>query len=268
MTAATKGLQLHGPWATSVLLPRGTRLRLGRHASNDVVVEHPSVSRFHAVLDWTAESPTVMDLGSANGTKVDGRAVPRDAAVALAPGCALRLGDVQLALHEAPASGATPSPTSRIGGPLKDGADLRRVLLTLEAARRSGELSVSLAGELEARLGLAEGRIVAASVGGAPEQDASGPRGADHESPAGASSPSARPASVLRRTHDTQQAATGLDAVERLLDAVPRAFRFAPDAEVARQPLRIVVSEYLARRDEDETPSLRATERRRRVDVD
>ncbi len=48
---------------------------LGRDRGCDVVVDHPSVSRFHAELrvdDWMV---TVHDLGSKNGTFVDGSRV-------------------------------------------------------------------------------------------------------------------------------------------------------------------------------------------------
>jgi hypothetical protein len=41
---------------------------IGREAGNDVVVNHPEVSRLHASLTWDGRQHIIQDLGSANGT--------------------------------------------------------------------------------------------------------------------------------------------------------------------------------------------------------
>jgi pSer/pThr/pTyr-binding forkhead associated (FHA) protein len=58
-------------------LERGGELRIGRHPTNDLVVAEPHVSRLHALLRWPgrAPAPVLEDLGSANGTLLDGRRV-------------------------------------------------------------------------------------------------------------------------------------------------------------------------------------------------
>jgi len=49
------------------------RLTIGRHPDNDVVVDDPSVSLFHAEIVVTPEGARARDLGSHNGTRIDGR---------------------------------------------------------------------------------------------------------------------------------------------------------------------------------------------------
>src|SRR5215470_16710534 len=55
-----------------VHLSTGERMLVGTHASCDVVLRDPSVSRFHCEIELGGRSVTVRDLGSANGTLVDG----------------------------------------------------------------------------------------------------------------------------------------------------------------------------------------------------
>ena len=56
----------------------GQTARVGRHASNDWVVAHGSISRFHIRLEWGKDEPwpRVVDLNSANGTFVKGVRLP------------------------------------------------------------------------------------------------------------------------------------------------------------------------------------------------
>src|SRR4026208_805455 len=51
------------------------RIVIGTHASADVVLSDPSVSRFHLEVRATTGSVVLRDLGSTNGTRVDGVAV-------------------------------------------------------------------------------------------------------------------------------------------------------------------------------------------------
>lgn len=60
----------------------GPRLRIGRDAGNDLVLEDPNVSRFHAEVVVRDDVPEVRDLGSRNGTRVNGRPVARAPLVA------------------------------------------------------------------------------------------------------------------------------------------------------------------------------------------
>ena len=45
---------------------------IGRAPSNQIVIEHPTVSAHHAVLLRTGASYSLKDLNSANGTQVNG----------------------------------------------------------------------------------------------------------------------------------------------------------------------------------------------------
>jgi hypothetical protein len=65
---------------------------LGRHRRCDVQVDDPQVSGEHACLDWTGDCWELRDLGSRNGTFVDGlRLGPRDR-VGLQEGAVFSLG--------------------------------------------------------------------------------------------------------------------------------------------------------------------------------
>ena len=60
----------------------GEVLRIGRDAHNDVILDNPNVSRFHAELRKDADGIELIDLGSRNGTRLDGRLVDRGRVVA------------------------------------------------------------------------------------------------------------------------------------------------------------------------------------------
>jgi len=72
---------------------------VGREAV-DVVLMDPTVSRRHAVVRVQGDRVTVTDLGSTNGTLVDGAPAPRDEATEVASGASLRFGNATLVLAE------------------------------------------------------------------------------------------------------------------------------------------------------------------------
>ena len=78
----------------SVISFTGDRLTIGRDASNDVVLDDPNVSRFHAEVVRDGDVVEVRDLGSRNGTRVDGRADA--AAPALRAGSEIGIGPYRL----------------------------------------------------------------------------------------------------------------------------------------------------------------------------
>lgn len=73
-------------------LPPGIT-KLGRRRDNDVVMDHPSVSRHHAQLDWPEGEglPLISDLDSTNNTYINGRRVVKQAEVNL--GDQIRIGN-------------------------------------------------------------------------------------------------------------------------------------------------------------------------------
>jgi len=85
-------------------------LRIGRALDNDLVIADSRVSRYHAQIVRDVHGPLVRDLGSTNGTAVDGRVVGEDR---LANGDRLSLGGYQIEVHVGPAPGARPGPDWR-----------------------------------------------------------------------------------------------------------------------------------------------------------
>jgi two-component system response regulator AtoC len=69
------------------------RFTIGRASSGNVVIEHASVSRAHAEIVVTAERAIVRDLGSRNGTSVNGQKVGDDG-VELCDGDEVTFGEV------------------------------------------------------------------------------------------------------------------------------------------------------------------------------
>lgn len=65
---------------------------VGRNESSDLIVSNPLVSRRHCQISWDGVYCTVEDLGSTNGTFVNGQQLA--AAYALRPGDRLQVADV------------------------------------------------------------------------------------------------------------------------------------------------------------------------------
>lgn len=65
------------PGHRAIPFRRGQQLKIGRHRTNDIVVNDGTVSRFHATLVWQdhEDRPYIEDHNSANGTEVDGEPV-------------------------------------------------------------------------------------------------------------------------------------------------------------------------------------------------
>jgi ABC-type multidrug transport system ATPase subunit len=71
----------------------GERLSIGRDPANDVVLADPNVSRFHAELVRDGDAVELIDLGSRNGTRLDGQPV---VAHRLATGTEIGIGPYRL----------------------------------------------------------------------------------------------------------------------------------------------------------------------------
>lgn len=147
-------------------LVQGGRLRVGRDAPADVVVADPSISKEHATFHFDGERVYVEDLGSTNGTTVDGAPVPSRGRAELTADGEARLGLMRVSLYQrpnpAPVDDALEDLLSQIDTELArcrysgrtatvallDGADpvaLRRSLRAFEvSAVHSGELSILL----------------------------------------------------------------------------------------------------------------------------
>jgi hypothetical protein len=81
---------------------------LGRDPNCTIRIDSPYVSRQHARIEMRADGPVFVDLGSRNGSQIDGRRV--QGMVPLAPGSVIRIADVTIrCLAEGPAE-----PTTRV----------------------------------------------------------------------------------------------------------------------------------------------------------
>jgi two-component system, NtrC family, response regulator GlrR len=61
-----------GPASGKSAESSGDRMAIGSHPSNDFVLDDPAVSRFHSEITVGARGPWLADLGSSNGTLLDG----------------------------------------------------------------------------------------------------------------------------------------------------------------------------------------------------
>ncbi|MEU6847770.1 FHA domain-containing protein [Streptomyces sp. NPDC046716] len=126
--------QLHvvaGPDAGGVHLLHGGQIRIGRSADADVCLDDPDVSRLHCAVTLTPDGRvTVADLGSTNGTTLEGRPLD-ERPVRLSPGTLLRLGESALRVTAAGGTARTaPLPTA------PDGEGQVRVALGTADTRR------------------------------------------------------------------------------------------------------------------------------------
>ncbi len=66
---------------------------IGRGRSADMVIAEATISRAHAAIGYDKDGFFMQDLGSTNGTRVNGK---REARIALSDGDELRLGKLRL----------------------------------------------------------------------------------------------------------------------------------------------------------------------------
>jgi len=122
----------------------GDRCTIGSHPSNDFVIDAPTVSRFHCEVRLEEGGARLVDLGSRNGTTLDGVRV-NDAW--LRDGSELRLGRV--AVRARLGVDTTPlrlSPSSRFGGLVGASTAMRAAYAVLERAAR-GDSTLLIEGE-------------------------------------------------------------------------------------------------------------------------
>ena len=92
------------------------RTTIGRDPSNDLVLEDPSVSGFHAVVLNDRGAVSVVDLGSTNGTAMNGKRLRER--TALKPWCRLQMGGVKLVVADTESREPTRvQPVVSAGGP-------------------------------------------------------------------------------------------------------------------------------------------------------
>ncbi|HEY1956655.1 MAG TPA: sigma 54-interacting transcriptional regulator [Polyangiaceae bacterium] len=152
-TRAAAGLALAGGSLTLVVLSgakKGTIVRLGDQArvgkadDNDLVLPDDTVSRHHCELVREGDAVRVRDLGSTNGTRVDGTRVT-DAL--LSPGAVLKVGEVEVGLRPgAQKTEVLPSDETSFGPALGQSLAMRTIFGVLERIAPT-EATVLLEGE-------------------------------------------------------------------------------------------------------------------------
>jgi adenylate cyclase len=132
-------------------LPPGRSVIVGRGVGSDIAVYDPTISRRHAELIASDDAVTVKDLGSSNGTYVNGR---RITSARLSANDAITFGKVGFQLEAVPAAPERPSPPAVAGantivrevaaaGPPPDDASARKLSLLLSVAQKlSGEFNL------------------------------------------------------------------------------------------------------------------------------
>jgi transcriptional regulator with GAF, ATPase, and Fis domain len=76
--------------------PVGARMTIGKALDNDLVLGDDTVSRHHCELVRTGDGIQVKDLGSTNGTKIDGTRVHE---ATIASGSVLKVGEIEIAFR-------------------------------------------------------------------------------------------------------------------------------------------------------------------------
>ncbi|MDQ3266898.1 MAG: sigma 54-interacting transcriptional regulator [Myxococcota bacterium] len=132
--------------------PLSAELKIGKAPDNDVVLDHPTVSRNHLVVRRQGDRFLVQDLESTNGTLVDGAQI-REAY--LKPGSLLEVGDVQLRFQpEVAAVVVEPAQSHRLGDLWGKSLPMRQIFAVLERIAKT-ESTVLLFGETGAGKGAA-----------------------------------------------------------------------------------------------------------------
>ncbi|MFD2366993.1 FHA domain-containing protein [Pseudoduganella sp. GCM10020061] len=98
------------------------RMTIGRHPHNDIVLSHPTVSSRHASITLLGDHALLEDLGSTNGTFVNGKRIERhklsDRGHAILAACHLDF----VAGLTAPAAAAHPAPAAAPAAPVPPAA--------------------------------------------------------------------------------------------------------------------------------------------------
>ena len=83
-----------GPGEDSIHPLTKVQVRIGAYDNNDVILNYPSVSRFHAQVHFTSNGAQLEDLGSKNGTFINQQRIYSRGSIRA--GDQIRFGEVEL----------------------------------------------------------------------------------------------------------------------------------------------------------------------------
>jgi predicted component of type VI protein secretion system len=88
---------------------------IGRQVGNDIVLADSQISRRHIQISSQNGALTVMDLGSANGSFINGQPLPPNVPVPFRVGDSLKVGDTVLGIRQSAPAYAPPPDMSNYG---------------------------------------------------------------------------------------------------------------------------------------------------------
>jgi DNA-binding NtrC family response regulator len=135
---------VEGPLVGKSWTSSGDRCSVGSHDSNDLVIDDKSVSRFHCEVGVGAKGCRLRDLGSLNGTIVDG--VQVDSAY-LRQGSLIRIGRTVLRLSLTSSSNWVPVPERSEFGSLVGASVVMREALGMLARAAESDATILIVGE-------------------------------------------------------------------------------------------------------------------------
>jgi len=130
----------HG--ADAVVELQGGTLRAGRATSNQLRLDDPAASREHFELEQSERGWVIRDLGSRNGTVVNG--VPLSAELALLPGDEITVGRLRLILGESEALRERPLRAGDPGTVMFEAPQLSRYCLEEASSGKNQEAAHNL----------------------------------------------------------------------------------------------------------------------------
>jgi len=122
---------LDGDVIASLALEREV-VKIGKLASSHLCLDHPSVSRMHAVIETTVEGSTIIDLGSTSGVSINGERINK---ATIADGDEIRVGEVLVRVSSGPGAPVVSKPAPPPGPPAGAILDLRNGTCPLCRAR-------------------------------------------------------------------------------------------------------------------------------------
>ena len=112
-------LNISGPEVSQIFeLPPGKTV-IGRQAGIDIRLNNPMISRRHVEVECTEKDCHITDLGSANGSVVNGERLEANSPRALAVGEVIELGPFRLAYEQVVLAAPKPKPAKKKAAPAK-----------------------------------------------------------------------------------------------------------------------------------------------------